>query len=798
MEKYLVPIKDLRLFIHPDSLGVESTKDVVPLKEGVFAQQRAVEAIKFGISMSDPNYNIYIAGVPGTGITYIATKFLQEVAKDQPTPPDWCYVYNFQDPDAPKAIKLSPGKGKELERDMADLIVTLRTRIPAAFESEDYQMRAMQLHQDFEKKRHALLNELAAKAEAEGFLLLVNQVGMMLVPAKEGRPMREEEIKALSEEKKQELKEKRDKLQKELNETTKKMRQLELELREKNKHLDNEVLFFLVGHLIEALKEKYQEEVESLNYLEEVKQDILKNVEVLKVNPRVKPGMPHPLDSFLRRYQVNVLVDNSQTQGAPVVIETNPTYFNLFGAIEREARFGALITDFTMIKPGALHQANGGYLILRVSDLLKWGLSWEALKQAIRNQEVKIEDLGAFLGITTRTLKPQPIPLKLKVVLTGDPLFYQLLYAYDEIFPEIFKVKAELTWDVNVTSEKRKAYIACLAKFCEEENLHPLDKTGIAKVLEYSTELSGDKEKLTLKMREINDLLKEANFWAAQEGSEFIKGKHVKKAIEKKRYRSSLLEERMQDLFTKDLLWVEIDGYKIGQINGLAVLDIGDYSFGRPQRITATVSLGKEGVIDIEREAKLGGNIHTKGVMILSSYFKEHFAHNKPLALAATLCFEQSYGEIEGDSASAAELLALLSTIGKIPLFQGIAVTGSVSQKGEIQPVGGVNEKVEGFFKICQEKGLTGKQGVIIPRRNVRNLMLKEEIVEAVKKKQFFIWAVDRIEEAIEIITGKPAGRLQLDGTYPKGTVFHRIDEALRKMAELAKSFEITEEGGEG
>ncbi|MDL1969897.1 MAG: AAA family ATPase [Candidatus Desulfofervidaceae bacterium] len=797
MKKYLVAIEDLRLSIHPDSLGIESSKDVSPLKEGVFAQERAIEAIKFGISMSDPHYNIYVAGIPGTGITYITTKFLQEVAKEKPIPPDWCYVYNFQNPDAPRAMKLSPGNGKELEKDMADLVVTLRTRIPAAFESEDYQMRSMQLHQDFEKKRHALLNGLAAKAEAEGFLLLVNQVSMMLVPAKEGRPMQEEEVKALPEEEKQRLKEKRDKLQEELNEATKKMRQLEMELREKNKQLDNEVIVFLVGHLIEALKGKYQQEPEVLSYLEEVKQDILKNVEVLKVRAEVKLEIPHPLDSFLKRYHINVLVDNSQTQGAPVVIETNPTYSNLFGAIEREARFGALVTDFTMIKAGALHRANGGYLILRISDLLKWGLSWEALKQAIRNQEVKIEDLGAFLGITTRTLKPQPIPLKLKVVLTGDPLFYQLLYAYDEIFPEIFKVKAELTWDVDVTSERQRTYIACLAKFCEEEGLRPLDKTGIARVLEYSVELSGDKEKLTLKMREINDILKEANFWALQEGSEFIKEEHVKKAIEKKRYRSSLLEERIQDLFAKDLLWVEIDGYKIGQINGLAVVDIGDYSFGRPQRITATVSLGKEGVIDIEREAKLGGNIHSKGVMILSSYFKEHFAHNKPLALAATLCFEQSYGGIEGDSASAAELLALLSAIGKVPLFQGIAVTGSVSQKGEIQSVGGVNEKIEGFFKICQKKGLTGKQGVVIPRRNVRNLMLKEEIVEAVKKGQFYIWAVERIEEMMEIVTGKPSGSLQSDGTYPERTVFYQIDEALREMAKLSKSFETMEEGGE-
>jgi len=794
LDKYLVPIKDLRLHISPETLGVETTQQVLPLKEEVLAQERAIEAIRFGITMSDPHYNIYLSGVPGTGITYIATKFLKEVAKKQPTPPDWSYVYNFKNPDVPKALKLPPGKGKELQKDMDELVATLRTRIPAVFESEDYQTRSLELHQDFERKRHRLLNALASKAESEGFLLLVSQVSMMVVPAKDGRPMREEEIKALSEEEKRRLEEKRERIQQELNETTKQVRQLERELHEKHKQLDNEVVYFVVGHSIESLKEKYQSIPEALNYLKEVKKDILQNVEMFKTKPETRSGVPSPLENFLKRYQVNVLVDNSHTQGAPVVIETNPIYPNLFGSIEREARFGALVTDFTMIRPGALHRANGGYIVLRICDVLKWFLSWEALKQAIRNQEIKIEDIGVFLGITTRTLKPQPIPLNVKIVLTGEPIFYHLLYTYDEVFPEIFKVKAELGWDVDATHDYYKAYIDCLARFCEEEQLHHLDKTGIARVLEYSMELSGDKEKLTLRMRDINDILKEANYWAIQTGSEFIRAEHVQKAIEEKQHRSSLLQEKTYDLFKRNLLWIETDGAKIGQVNGLAIADLGDYIFGYPHRITATVALGKEGVIDIEREAKLGGNIHTKGMMILTSYFKEHFAHNKPLSLEATLCFEQSYGVVEGDSASAAELLALLSVIGKVPLFQGIAITGSVSQKGEIQPIGGVNQKIEGFFRICETKGLTGKQGVIIPQKNVRNLMLKEDIIEAVKKGDFSIWAVETIEQAIEIMTGKPAGKLQPDGKYPEGSVFYQVDMVLEKMAEWAKNFEKIEE----
>jgi len=790
-----VPVELLYARIDPKTLGFDTTESLCPPEEGVVAQDRAIEAIKFGMGMKDIDYNIFIAGQPKTGLTYIARTFLEKTAKSEPTPPDCCYVYNFKEPDSPNYLSLTAGRGKELKKSMEQFVQTLQAKIPEVFDSEDYSAKEAEVHQAFERQRRDIIDALSQRAKEEGFILQFSQVGMVIVPATEdGQPMSQEQLSQLPEEKKQELRKKSDNLQKEMNDAIKEIRKAETGFKEKHSKLDAEIAMYVVGHLMETLEEQFKDEEEVLDYFKEVQEDILDNIDDFKKKQepqqQATPFPVAPKEVTFRKYDVNVLIDNSETEGAPVIIESNPSYPNLFGSIERQAYFGALFTDFTMIKPGALHKANGGYLILKALDLLKYWISWEALKRAIKDRQIKIEDLGELYGIfSTRTLKPTPVPLNVKLVLTGDPYLYQLLYIYDDRFPKMFKVKAHLDTEVDNTEDNLKQGACVMSKFCVDQGLRHVTNDGVARVLEYSMEVTGDREKLTLKLADVSDLLKEANYYAEVDKSDFINSEHVQKAIEKKRFRASLYEEKVQELIKKDIFWVEIDGQKVGQVNGLSILMTGDHEFGKPSRITATISLGKGGVVDIDREAKLSGNIHTKGVMILSSYLKEKFAHNKPLSLSASLCFEQSYGMVDGDSASSTELYVLLSAISGVPIYQGIAVTGSVSQKGEVQPIGGVTRKIEGFFDICQHKGLTGKQGVMIPEKNVNNLMLRRDVVEAVKKGKFHIYPVSTVEEGIEILTGMKAGELQEDGTYPEGTLFRKVDDKLQEMAEMEKEF---------
>jgi lon-related putative ATP-dependent protease len=790
-----VPVDLLYARIDPNTLGFDTTESLCPPEEGVVAQDRAIEAIKFGMGMKDVDYNIFVAGQPKTGLTYIARTFLEKTAKEERTPPDCCYVYNFKEPDSPKYLSLTAGRGKELKKSMEQFVQTLQAKIPEVFDSEDYSAKEAEVHQGFESQRREIIDALSQRAKEEGFILQFSQVGMVIVPATEdGQPMSQEELSQLPEEKKQELRQKSDNLQKEMNDAIKEIRKAEAAFREKHSKLDSEIAMYVVGHLMETLEEQFKDEEEVLEYFKEVQDDILENIDDFKKKQdpqqQAAPFPVPPKEVTFRKYDVNVLIDNSETEGAPVIIESNPSYPNLFGSIERQAYFGALFTDFTMIKPGALHKANGGYLVLKALDLLKYWISWEALKRAIKDRQIKIEDLGELYGIfSTRTLKPTPVPLNVKLVLTGDPYLYQLLYIYDDRFPKMFKVKAHLDTEVDNTEDNLKQGACVMSKFCVDQKLRHVTNDGVARVLEYSMEVTGDREKLTLKLADVSDLLKEANYYAGEDKSDLINSGHVQKAIEKKRFRASLYEEKVQELVKKDIFWVETEGRKVGQVNGLSILMTGDHEFGKPNRITATISLGKGGVVDIDREAKLSGNIHTKGVIILSSYLKEKFAHNKPLSLSASLCFEQSYGMVDGDSASSTELYVLLSAISGVPIDQGIAVTGSVSQKGEVQPIGGATRKIEGFFDICQHKGLNGKQGVMIPEKNVNNLMLRRDVVEAVKKGKFHIYPVTTVEEGIEILTGMEAGALQEDGTYPEGTLFRQVDDKLQEMAEMEKEF---------
>ncbi len=797
-----VSIERLRAVIDPNELSFNSTEELSLPEEPVLGQERAKDAIKFGIGIKASDYHIYIAGPPKAGLTYIAKVYLEEQAKKEPVPPDWCYVNNFKEPDKPKSLKISAGRGKELKKDMQELIETLENKLPQVFESEDYKASEEKLKREFERKRAGVIESLSKEVEQEGFLLQVSHMGMLIVPAgKDGAPITQEELAELSKEEKERLKQKSDELHKKMKEAVRKIREQEAELKKGRDKLKKDTAFFIVSQHMEPYFEKYGDEKEVIEYLKSVQEDIIENIDDFIKKPEPSPGqIPIPSitkESLRRRYDVNVMVDNSELKGAPVIIESNPAYPNLFGTIERQAMLGALFTDFTMIKPGSLHKANGGYLIMKALDLLRWYISWEALKRALRDKEIKIEDLGELYGIfSTRTIKPEPIPLNIKIVLTGDPFLFELLHLFDDRFPKLFKVKAHMDDSLDRKEDILVKFAQMVARFCRENNIRHVERTGVARLVEYSMEQTEDQEKISLELGDIKDLLIEANYYADLEDARFINGEHVEKAIQKRIYRANLIEEKIKELIEKDIFWVETDGEKIGQVNGLSILMTGDHEFGRPNRITATVSVGREGVIAIERESRLSGKIHTKGVMILSGFIRERFAHNKLLSLTATLCFEQSYGLIEGDSASSAELFALLSALADVPIYQGIAVTGSVSQKGEIQPVGGVTKKIEAFYDICKRKGLNGKQGVIIPEKNIKHLMLKKELVDSVKEGKFHIWPISKVEEGIEILTGMKAGELQPDGTYPEGTLFRKIDDRLKEFAHILSEFGKEEEEG--
>jgi lon-related putative ATP-dependent protease len=806
-----VPFDKLRGFVDPESLPFETTAALEPPEEPMLGQVRATDAIKFGTGMKTAGYHIFIAGPSKTGLTYAARTYIEEQAVKEPTPPDWSYVHNFKEPDKPKSLRISAGKGKGFKKDMQELIETAQRKISEVFESDDYNAKETEVHKAFENYRREILEKLSQAAKEEGFILQVSQVGMVIIPATiDGLPMNQEKVAELTDEERDRLKEKSNDVQEKMKEAVRKIREAEASFKEEHHKLDSRVALFVVGQIVEPYLEKFKDEPEVVEHLRAVQEDILENINDFKKKEEgQQPQMPQfqipQKEAAFRKYAVNILIDNSDTKGAPVVIESNPTYPNLFGTIERQAWFGALFTDFTMIKPGVLHRANGGYLIMKALDLLKLWLSWEALKRALRDQEIRIEDLGELYGLfSTRTIRPEPIPLDIKIILTGDPYLFELLHLYDDRFGKLFKVKAHMDDRMDNREELALQFARMAGNFCREKNLRHLSRAGFARMLEYSMERTEDREKLTLELGDISDLIREADYFAGLDQVRFIEKKHVEKAIDKRIFRSNLYEERIRELTEKDIIWIETDGSKVGQINGLSILFTGDYEFGRPNRITATVSVGREGVVAIERESKLSGKIHTKGVMILTSFLKERFAHNKPLSLSATFCFEQSYGMVEGDSASSTELFALLSALSGVPIYQGIAVTGSVSQKGEIQPVGGVTRKVEAFFDICRHKGLNSRQGVIIPEKNIRNLMLKQEVIAAVKEGRFHVWPIRNIEEGIEILTGLDAGELQPDGTYPEGSVFQKVDRRLVELAEIVKKFsketddDAKRAGGEG
>jgi len=774
----------------------ESTKGLIPLAE-IIGQDRAVRALRFGLGIKNHGFNIYVAGYPGTGRKTAVKAFVEAQAKVQSVPSDWCYVNNFSNQYEPKAIELPPGKGKEFQEDMKNYIENVKNSLPKAFESEDYVTKREATLQELESRRKGVIDRLNAKAQSEGFVIQTTPIGILLVPVLDGKPLTDEELLALPQSMKDKLSEKREKLEKEFSAVMRQLIDMEREIREAIKKLNKEVALYAIGNQVQNLREKYQDNKDISSYLKAVENDILDNLTQFirrgsggQQQQQLAFPMPWLREEPYKKYNVNVVIDNSETTGAPVIMETNPTYHNLLGRTEKEAQFGTLTTDFTMIRAGSIQKANGGYLIIPVEDLLRNLFSYDGLKRDIRDKKMYIEEPEERYGfLSVKSLKPQPIPLSAKVILIGDPYVYQLMFSLDQDFRELFKIKAEFDISMPRNEEKISQYAAFVCGLCEKEKLKHLNGGALAKLVEYSSRIVEDQIKLSTQFSRVADVIREANYYASQDNSEFINAEHVKKSIEEKIYRSKLVQEKIQEMIARGFFLIDTHQHKVGQVNGLSVMGIGDFAFGIPSRVTASIGLGREGVVDIEREAKMGGPIHTKGVLILSGYINDKYARDKPLSLSARLVFEQNYSGVEGDSASSTELYSILSALSGIPIKQNIAVTGSVNQKGEVQAIGGVNEKIEGFFEVCKFRGLNGEQGVMIPESNVQNLMLKEEVLDAVKAGQFNIFSVKTIDEGIEVLTGVRAGQRQLDGIYEKDTINYLVDQALQVMADKLKEY---------
>jgi lon-related putative ATP-dependent protease len=783
----------------PDIFTFKTTEDI-PGIPGTIGQEKALKALDFGLSVDSTGYNIFALGDSGTGKMTTIMAALKEKAAKETVPQDWCYVYNFKDPDTSTSLSLDPGHGVIFQKEMEDLIKTLRVEIPKAFESKEYEMQKGRIIEEFQQKQSEYFSRLDEEAKTKGFAVKRGPTGVLIVPIKENNEMlSKEEFEALDEKDRKKMEETGRMFQEKLNDVVRVLRDADKLVRDMLVKLERMIALDLIGPLIEVMKTKYKNFEKISQYLHDVKEEILSHLDEFRTQeeqPSPIPflKMPKGEPSFIK-YTVNVIVNNGNCKGAPVIFESNPTYLNLFGRIEYKVSYGMATTDFTMIKAGALHRANGGYLVIDTLDLFKNPLSYDALKRALKNKEIKIEEiLEQYRMISTSGLKPEGIPLNTKVVLVGNPYIYYLLYSLDEESRELFKVKADFDSRMDRTPETMMQYAGFIAHCQREEKLLPFDRSGVATIIEYSSRFADHQDKLSIKFSTIMDLMRESHYWAKKSGSAIVKGEHIKKAMDEKVFRVNRVEERMREMTLEDTIIVNTEGTKVGQINGLAVLDFGDYSFGKPSRITAKTFTGKAGVVNIERETKMSGKIHEKAILIISSYLGSKYAVKNPISLSASITFEQLYEMIEGDSATCAELYALLSSISGVPLKQSFAVTGSMDQNGDVQPIGGVNQKVEGFFELCRMRGLDGTHGVIIPRRNAKHLLLKQEVVDAVRAGQFSIYTIDRMEEGLEILTGTSAGELQEDGTYPEGTINYLITKRLTEIGEALEKKKDQEE----
>jgi len=803
-DRQLAP-EALRLSCDASSLGFATTAELQ--SDGgprLVGQPRAVRALDFGLRVNQPGYNLFISGPPGTGRMTYARSAVDEIARGGRVPPDWCYVRNFTSPSQPIAILLPAGIGRKLQRDVRELLTEVREGLRQAFMSEAYERRRAEVVKGYEQRVGQIWEGLDAAARGKGLLLQRTPTGIATVPVDlQGKPIAEEVFNTLPEADRTKLQQRTTELGDAVTEAIRQVRALEREGREALRDLERQTAQYMIDAPVGRLREQYADYPRVIAFFDAAKQDMLDHLsEITQTGDEEggargaeMPGMPRR-DPFAR-YQVNLLVDHAETKGAPVIVETNPTYYNLVGRAELRVEFGALVTDLSMIKPGALHLANGGFLLLHVRDVLTSPFAYEGLKRALRSGEIRIEPLGEAVGaLPTATLRPDPIPLDLKILLVGTSYLYHMLYALDEDFEQLFKIRADFDVVVERTPETMREYARAIAATARRCGVCEFDAGAVAEVIDHGARVAGEQDKLSTRFNEVTEIVFEAAAWAKQGGRDVATRDDVRRAVEEKALRSNLIEEKIREAIASGQILVDTDGKVAGQINGLAVLQLGDYAFGQPSRITARVYVGSRGVVNIERETQMSGRIHSKGVFVLSSFFASRFAQEAPLSLSASLTFEQLYSDVDGDSASSTELYALLSELSGLPIDQGIATTGSVNQRGEIQPIGGVNEKIEGFYFTCKARGLTGGQGVIIPHQNVRNLMLRGEVVDAVRAGRFHVWAVRTIDEGIEILTGVAAGTPDAGGKYPEDSVNGRVKARLADLAQRLRQAGDRRDGG--
>jgi lon-related putative ATP-dependent protease len=814
-----------------NSLRFRTTADLEPLSElsEALGQPRAVDSLRFGTGMKRQGFNIFALGPPGTGRHSMVRQTLDQKAKAETPPSDWCYVNNFENSGRPRAIRLPVGQGKTFASDVENMIIEARDALKASFESEEYQNRVQSVQQEFKDQQQKAFEEINNKAKEKGLSIVRTPQGIAFAPIKEdGEVMPPDEFQQLEEETRKEIEKKIEEVQEESQKVFQKIPQWQKEIREKIDELNNEVAGQAISSLIDALREKYGREEYDRDgkiraHLDAIEKDILENLQTFMTGGQqgqqaaggwplaqmqqqqgqqgFLAGKDTDMDSpAMRRYKVNTVVDNSGQEGAPVVFEDNPTYANLVGKVEHMSQMGALITDFNLIKSGALHRANGGSLILDARKILTQPGAYEGLKRALKSEQIRIESLAEMFSLlSTVMLEPEPIALDVKVVMIGSPFIYYLLQHYDPEFPQLFKVAADFDVEMKRDGDNPDLYARMLRTVVDSEGIRHFDASAAARMIEESSRMAGDGERLTTRIRDISDLMLEADYWAGQNGNESVTAGDVQKAVDARVYRSDRIREKIQEEIHRGTLLIDTDGEAAGQVNGLAVIQLGNFLFGRPHRITARIQTGKGELVDIEREAKLAGPLHSKGVLILSGFLGGRYAVDRPLSLKASLVFEQSYGAVEGDSASSTELYALLSAISEAPVRQGLAVTGSVNQFGAVQAIGGVNEKIEGFFDVCSRKGLTGSQGVLIPEANVKHLMLRNDVVEAIREEKFHIYPVQSVDEGIELLTGIPAGEADAEGRYPGDTINGKVQRRLAEMADHMRKFaQGSEKGGQG
>lgn len=796
-KEYELPASALRPEIRLEE-GSFTTTETIRSSTYVIQQNRAFQALQLGVEAQYNSFHVFVVGPPATGRRTLTRKFVEQFAHTRPTPPDTCYVFNFEEPDNPIFFLLPPGRGYHLKQEMEHLRRILRDEVPKVFESSEYEDFRRSIQQELNRLQQQKYEEMQSQAKEIGFTVLSTAEGFQPVPLQDGKPMTPEAFSELPESEHRELARREQDVILLIQQFLKDQRRIQRDLARRLREHERSMVQKALQPFFTQICEDFRGEISVIEWCRSAYKDITENLREIfeAIKSLREQGGNAP--SYLDRYDVNILVTHNR-EGAPVVYETNPTYYNLFGRIERRPVNGTFITDFTLIKPGALHRANGGFLILEALEVLKYPMVWDTLKRSLEKRELLIEDYGQQLSpVPVATLRPQPIPLDVRVILIGSPWVYQLLYTLDESFSKVFKIKAEFQSSMDLNEETIGDVIRYAARVCHEENMLHIDRGAMEEILIYSSRLAGDAGELSSRFGVIADVIREAHYWAEQEQKKYIDREALLQALEARRYRDNLMEERVQKLIERDVLMIETQGFEVGRLNGLAVYQVGGYSFGRPNLITATVAVGQEGIINIERQVKLSGPIHDKGVLIFSGYLRSMFARNKPLSLSASLTFEQGYENIEGDSASLAELIVLLSAIGEVPLNQGIAVTGSVNQHGRVQPVGGINEKIEGFFDVCAARGLTGGQGVVIPKSNVRHLCLHQRVIHAVKEGKFHIWAVSRVEEAMELLTTMPAGTWdeQMQQWKPENSIFFKVDYRLWELGKARKLFDKMEKQG--